>query len=155
MKRIILLAVLILGYCGSCWALTADQVLSNAYDPVTKALKTNATATVAAVTNPIWSAPPPTKVYEFTVSLSSLGTSSTLFTIGTPISGYMAFIDDIIIIRDEAQPIDYMNLQLIDMGNNKTIGGGEDVFTGEKQKANGWIQGGAVRFEAMIRTDIF
>lgn len=30
-----------------------------------------------------------------------------------------------------------------------------DVFTGEKQKASGWIQGGAVRFEAIIRTDVF
>ena len=129
MKKIILLTALIsMFWVGAGWAiLTGDQVLNNVYDATTKVLKTNTTATVASITNPIWNAPPPIKVYEFTVSLSSLGTSSTLFTIGTPISGYMAFIDDIIIIRDEAQPIDYMNLQLIDMGNNKTIGGGEIV----------------------------
>lgn len=83
--------------------------------------------TINQVITTVWDTAPPTKCYEFIISLPSLGSSSTLFTIGTLIAQYRAFVDDIIIIRDEAQPLDYMSIQLIDMGNNKTIAGGEIV----------------------------
>lgn len=80
---------------------------------------------VVSIINTVWSTAPPTKQYEVILTVPPLATASTTFTIGTPIVGYRAFVEYVNIIRDEASPIDYMNIQLIDVINDKLMIGGE------------------------------
>ena len=81
--------------------------------------------TISAFAVPIWEATPPTKAYEFTINLTALGSSTTLFTIGTPVAGYRAFIEYVTMVRDEAKPLGYMSVQLIDVIKNTLLIGGE------------------------------
>ncbi len=81
--------------------------------------------TIAAFAVPIWEATPPTKAYQFEINLPASGSSTTLFNIGTPVAGYRAFVEYITLVRDEAQPLGYMNLQLIDAIKNALLIGGE------------------------------
>lgn len=136
-KKIILLGLTSLVSCGTAYAIDQTEIMygqqklkidssGRAQVSIVGSSSTNI-GTITAFEQPIWTATPPTKCYEFIVNLPALGTSATLFTIGTPIAGYRAFIDDILIIRDEIRLIDYMSIQLIDMENNRMIGGGEIV----------------------------
>ena len=80
---------------------------------------------VLTIENTVWEATPPTKAYEFTINLTALGSSTTLFTIGTPVAGYRAFIEYVTMVRDEAKPLGYMSLQLIDAIKDTLLIGGE------------------------------
>ncbi len=80
---------------------------------------------VLAIENTVWETTPPTKAYQFEINLSPLGSSTTLFTIGTPVAGYRAFIEYITLVRNENQPMGYMNLQLIDAIKNTLLIGCE------------------------------
>jgi len=83
--------------------------------------------TITAFENTLWVTSPPIKAYEFTMTINPAATSTVLFTIGTPIAEYRAYIEYITLVRDEPTPINYLSIQLIDMISNKLLIGGEIV----------------------------
>lgn len=131
-----LLVVLIVCIAGECCAATAQTEITygirklkideEGYALVkTSGSSTTNIGTISAFAVPIWEATPPTKAYQFTINLPASGSSTTLFTIGTPVAGYRAFIEYITLVRDEQQPLGYMSLQLIDAIKDTLLIGGE------------------------------
>ncbi|PIZ53766.1 hypothetical protein COY26_00975 [Candidatus Woesearchaeota archaeon CG_4_10_14_0_2_um_filter_33_10] len=137
-KKIVLGLLVAILYGGVSIAATGDtvtiiygiekaKVINGSLQVTTTGSNTINIGTIAAFAVPIWTTTPPTKVYEFTINLNPLATSSTLFTIGTPVANHKTFIEYISIIRDEQQPLDYLNFQLINIITGKLLIGREIV----------------------------
>ncbi len=135
MIRKILLISLMVCITGECYAVTAQTEIMFGTGKMrvedghalvkTSGSSTVNIGTISAFLVPIWEATPPTKAYQFEINLVASGSSTTLFTIGTPVAGYRAFIEYITLVRDESQPLGYMNLQLIDAIKDTLLIGGE------------------------------
>ncbi|MDI6780800.1 MAG: hypothetical protein QME49_01610 [bacterium] len=135
LKQIFLLIIISIIFNSECYAANTQteiiygaqkaRVIDGKLLVETTGSSTMNIGTIAAFAMPIWEATPPTKAYQFEINLIANGSSTTLFTIGTPVAGYRAFIEYITMVRDESQPLGYMNLQLVDNIKNTLLIGGE------------------------------
>ncbi|MFA4871321.1 MAG: hypothetical protein WC623_24190 [Pedobacter sp.] len=122
MKKIIAIVGLILGLCaGHGWALTSDQVLTNAYNPSTKELRTS--GTITGVNTPVWQAQPNQtfKTIDMTILAGQSGNYNETW-VTDPVPGYEVYLEYITIIRDETSTVDYYNYAVY-IGANLALGG--------------------------------